>query len=109
MNSKSSMAFITRLDMMENAVKVLEEKNRCFQQRRKKPVEQDIVYDNKSSFSLENNAVRDNLEIPYLRQNISNDGTLIKYDNSLVKGSRNPLILVRDEAVFISANQIRAF
>ena len=85
--------------MMENAVKVLEEKNRCFQQYRKKPVEQDIVYDNKSSFSLENNDVRDNLEIPYLRQDISNNGTLIKYDNSLIKGSRNPLILVPDKSI----------
>ena len=86
------MEGVTRLNMMENAARVLEEKNRWFQQPGKKHVQQNIVYDNRSSFSLDNDSIRANLEIPYMRQNISNNDMLIKYDNSLAKGSRNPLI-----------------
>ena len=77
----------TRVDILRNAAKIHEEKNRQRTLPKKRKVESTEVYNDSTSFSFSNPSVMRNIEIAQGR--MPKKTNLMKFDGELVKGSRN--------------------
>ena len=84
----------TKSDFIRDAVKIHEKLLKEKQLPPKRKVVSTQTYDNSSSFCFENAQVRENLEIPIIRNNISKN--ILKFDGELSRGSRNPQTVPED-------------
>ena len=79
--------YATRVDILRNAAKIHEEKNRESALPKKRKVESTQVYNDSTSFTFSNPTVMRNIEIAQAR--IPEKKESMRFDGELVKGSRN--------------------
>ena len=85
----------SKLDFIRDAIKIHEKTiNEKKLPPKRKVASTQTQINNKTSFCFENPAVRENLEIPLLRQDIGRK--VLKFDGEVSRGSRNPQVIPTD-------------
>lgn len=77
-------------EILKHAIKTVELKNSLSHINWLRHVKQNIIQDNTTSYTLSNEKVIDNLQIPHRRIGLSETPQIIKYDNELKRKNRNP-------------------